>query len=239
MDEAKLLEGVLRGVLGGRRKRGRRTSRYLTGPSLGLPGLSLPGLALPGLGRIGGSLLSNPTVLLTAAGVAWGLIETMSGQGNQAGTPPAGGGTPSTAMPPLPVMGGAPALHIQNDAHRMVLLAISAAQADGAMGDKESAEVQRVAIEQGMAAEVAAGLTRPTPLASIVAGVTDPGQRATLYGLAFSVARADEQVSGAERIYLAQLANLLGLDPAAVAKLEATAAAKIDEAPEEDSVRSS
>ena len=175
-------------------------------------------------------------MLLTAAGVAWGLIETMSGQGNQAGAPPpAGGGTPSTAMPPLPVMGGAPAVQIQNDAHRMVLLAISAAQADGAMGDKESAEVQRVAIEQGMAAEVAAGLTRPTPLASIVAGVTDPGQRATLYGLAFAVARADEQVSGAERIYLAQLANLLGLDPAAVAKLEATAAAKIDAAPEEGS----
>src|SRR5687767_14575462 len=129
MDEAKLLEGVLRGVLGGRRKRGRRTSRYLTGPGLGLPGLSLPGLALPGLGRVGGSLLSNPTVLLTAAGVAWGLIETMSGQGNQAGAPPpAGGGTPSTPMPPLPVMGGASAVQIQNDAHRMVLLAISAAQ---------------------------------------------------------------------------------------------------------------
>ena len=235
MDEAKLLEGVLRGVLGGRRKRGRRTSRYLTGPSLGLPGL-----AMPGLGRLGGSLLSNPTVLLTAAGVAWGLIETMSGQGNQAGTPPpAGGGTPSATMPPLPVMAGAPPIQIQNDAHRMVLLAISAAQADGAMGDKESAEVQRMAVEQGMAAEVAAGLTRPTPLAAIVAGVTDPGQRATLYGLAFAVARADEQVSGAERIYLAQLANLLGLDPAAVAKLEATAAAKIDEAAEDDSVRSS
>ena len=36
MDEARLLEGVLRGVLGGRRKRGRRASRYLTGPSLAL-----------------------------------------------------------------------------------------------------------------------------------------------------------------------------------------------------------
>lgn len=226
MDEAKLLEGVLRGVLGGRRKRGRRASRYLTGPSLGVPGLGLPGL-----GRLGGSLLSNPTVLLTAAGVAWGLIETMSGQGSQAGAPPpAGGGTPP--LPPLPVMGGTPAVQIQNDAHRMVLLAISAAQADGGMGDKESAEVQRVALEQGMAEEAAAGLTRATPLASIVAGVTDPNQRATLYGLAFAVVRADEQVSGAERIYLAQLAHLLGLDPAAVAKLEATAAAKIDQAEE-------
>jgi uncharacterized membrane protein YebE (DUF533 family) len=45
--------------------------------------------------------------------------------------------------------------------------------------------------------------------------------------------RADEQVNGAERIYLAQLAHLLGLDPAAVSKLEATASAKIDQAAEE------
>ncbi len=226
MDEARLLEGVLRGVLGGRRKRGRRASRYLTEPSLGL--------GIPGLGRLGGSLLSNPGMLLTAAGVAWGLIETMSGQDSQAGAPrPAGGGTPSTPLPPLPVMGGSPAVQIQSDAHRMVLLAISAAHADGGMGDKESAEVQRMAVEQGMAEEAAAALTRATPLASIVAGVTDPGQRATLYGLAFAVVRADEQVSGAERIYLAQLAHLLGLDPAAVATLEAKAAARIDRAPDE------
>jgi len=39
-------------------------------------------------------------------------------------------------------------------------------------------------------------------------------------------------VGGAERIYLAQLANLLGLDPAAVQKLEASAATKIDAAQE-------
>ena len=31
MDEAKLLEGVLRGVLGGRRKRSRRATRYPPG----------------------------------------------------------------------------------------------------------------------------------------------------------------------------------------------------------------
>ncbi len=53
-------------------------------------------------------------------------------------------------------------------------------------------------------------LQQPRPLAEIVAGVTDPAQRATLYNLAFAVVRADEQVGGAERIYLAQLANLLG-----------------------------
>ena len=174
-------------------------------------------------------------MLLTAAGVAWGLIETMSGQAESGGraTVLPVAERRSTPLPPLPVMGGSPAVQIQSDAHRMVRLAISAAHADGGMGDKESAEVQRMAVEQGMAEEAAAALTRATPLAAIVAGVTDPAQRATLYGLAFAVVRADEQVSGAERIYLAQLAHLLGLDPAAVAKLEATAAARIDRAAEE------
>jgi uncharacterized membrane protein YebE (DUF533 family) len=131
-------------------------------------------------------------------------------------------------------MGTGSAAPAQSDALRLVRLAISAGQADGGMGDPERAEIQRVAAEQGMADVVAAELARPTPLAGIVAGVTDPGQRATLYGLAFALVRADEQVNGAERIYLAQLAHLLGLDPAAVSKLEATATAKIDQTPEQD-----
>ena len=225
MDEAKLLEGVLRGVLGGRRKRSRRATRYLTGPSL------------PGLGRMGGSLLGNPTMLLTAAGLAWGLIETMTSQGAQGGAAPqpAGAAPSGSPPPPLPVMGTAAGAPAQSDALRLVRLAISAAQADGGMGETERAEIQRVATEQGMADVVAAELTRPTPLAGIVAGVTDAGQRATLYGLAFTLVRADEQVNGAERIYLAQLANLLGLDPAAASKIEAAASAQIDQAPEEGS----
>jgi len=61
-----------------------------------------------------------------------------------------------------------------------------------------------------------------------VAGVTDPNEKATLYVLAFSVLGGAEQTSGAERIYLAQLANLLGLDPAESDRLEKSAAASID-----------
>ena len=38
--------------------------------------------------------------------------------------------------------------------------------------------------------------------------------------LAFTIVRADETVSGAERIYLAQLAHQLGLDAATAARLE-------------------
>ena len=119
-----------------------------------------------------------------------------------------------------------------SDATRMVRLALSAAQADGALSPQERDTVLARAREAGMADLVERELQQPRPLAEIVAGVTDPAQRATLYNLAFAVVRADEQVGGAERIYLAQLANLLGLDPATVQQLESAASAKIDATPE-------
>ena len=51
--------------------------------------------------------------------------------------------------------------------------------------------------------------------------------------LAFGIVRGDEQPTGAERIYLAQLAHLLGLDPTTVQQLEQNAAKRIDAQPEE------
>jgi uncharacterized membrane protein YebE (DUF533 family) len=114
------------------------------------------------------------------------------------------------------------------DALRLVRLAVSAAHADGAMNDAERAVLERAAIESGATQALAAELARLVPLTTIVAGVEDPAQRVTLYGLAFAVARADEQVGGAERIYLAQLAHLLGLDAAAVRRIEAAASTRID-----------
>jgi uncharacterized membrane protein YebE (DUF533 family) len=82
----------------------------------------------------------------------------------------------------------------------------------------------------GLESEVAAELQQPRPLAEIVAGVTDPGLKADLYRLAFSIVRADESVSGAERVYLAQLAARLGLDAAATPEIERETAAGIDAA---------
>jgi uncharacterized membrane protein YebE (DUF533 family) len=172
--------------------------------------------------------------------VAWGIFETMQGNtGAQTATGGAGLNTsgaglgtarPPTAMPPLPAVGAVAAP--MTDATRMVRLALSAAQADGALSAEERSTVLAKANESGLAELVEKELQQPWPLSEIVAGVTDPAQRATLYSLAFAVARADEQVGGAERIYLAQLANLLGLDPAAVQQLEASAATKIDATPE-------
>jgi uncharacterized membrane protein YebE (DUF533 family) len=111
---------------------------------------------------------------------------------------------------------------------RLVRLAVSAAGADGVMNEKERAAVLQQAQAAGVADVVERELQQRRPLAEIVAGVTDPTERATLYVLAFTVLRADEQVNGAERIYLAQLAHLLSLDPQTVQKLEKDTGERID-----------
>jgi uncharacterized membrane protein YebE (DUF533 family) len=206
MDADVLIRGVLSSVLGSGRKRSNRALRYLNGG--------------------GGSIWTRPTTLLTAAGVAWGIYETLQ----QRGPHPAStaGGVPSPAagatLPPLP---GTPA-DIDREALRVVQLAISAANADGVMNEKERAAVLQQAKSGGVGEIVERELNHPRPLAEIVAGVQDPAERATLYVLAFTVLRADEQLTGAERIYLAQLAHLLGLDPATVQRIEKDTGERID-----------
>jgi uncharacterized membrane protein YebE (DUF533 family) len=111
---------------------------------------------------------------------------------------------------------------------RIVRLAISAANADGSVSDVERAAILDQAKTAGVGDIIEAEMQRPRPLAEIVAGVSETGQRATMYVLAYSMVRGDEQPSGAERIYLAQLANLLGIDPGTVQELEQKAGGQID-----------
>jgi uncharacterized membrane protein YebE (DUF533 family) len=210
MNPDLLIRGVLASVLGGGRKRSGRALRYLTGS--------------------GGSFWTRPTTLLTAAGVAWGIYETLQrqDQGGPGGVSTAAMGVGAMgdgALPPLP---GGVASDVNAEALRLVRLAISAANADGVMSEKERAAVLQQAQSAGVGEVVERELNHPQPLAGIVAGVTDPAQRATLYVLAFTVLRADEQVTGAERIYLAQLAHLLELDPATVQRLEKDTGERID-----------
>jgi uncharacterized membrane protein YebE (DUF533 family) len=227
MDESILFNGVLRSVLGGRRRRSHRALRYLT--------------------RGSSSFWTNPTTLLTAAGVAWGIYETLQssvGQAASAAAPSSGtsaqsgpvsvGGSgpvaPSTApMPPLPIASSPSSpTSVSPDTMRVLRLAISAASADGVVTDDERTAILEQARSAGVGGLVESELSQPRPLREIVAGVTDSNERATMYVLAFSVLRGDEQPSGAERIYLAQLANLLGLDPADSERLERSTAASID-----------
>ena len=226
-----LLRGVLGSLMGGRRKHSRRAMRHLTRGGLGF-----------GSGLVG-TVLSHPTAALTAAGLAWGVFETMQNKGGQAGGQGGdqwgGGGlgqpaqpAMATPLPPLPVTSAAPPPPpgVSTDVLRIVRLAVSAANADGAMNEDERKAVLQQAADAGVSELVEQELQHRRPLAEIVAGVTDPGERATLYVLAFTVLRADEAIGGAERIYLAQLAHLLNLDPPTVQKLEADTAARIDNA---------
>lgn len=214
MDPDFLIRGVLGSVIGGRgRKRSRRAMRYLTGRH--------------------GSFWTHPTTLLTGLGLAWGVYETLADQGSAGSGPSggsvgAGGSVASGPVPPLPAVGPQPGAGVDADALRLVRLAISAANADGAMNEHERAAVLQQAQAAGVGEIVELELQQPRPLAEVVAGVTDPGQRATLYVLAFTVLRADEQLNGAERIYLAQLAHLLGLDRPTVERLEKDTGDRID-----------
>jgi uncharacterized membrane protein YebE (DUF533 family) len=237
MDTSFLLSTVLNGVLGARTKRSFRARHYLNG------------------GLVGG-LLSNPAALMTAAGLAWGVYETMQQQsgtasaGSAIGAPPtpppvmpAAASTPvvqadgAPVAPPLPVSDAGPAeagAHIEPAAAlnegvaRLLRLAISAANGDGAMNAREKAAILQQATAAGVSDAALADLNQPRPLADIVAGVTSANEAATLYVLAFTILRADEQVTTVERIYLAQLAHLLHLDEATVQALEQNVGERID-----------
>jgi uncharacterized membrane protein YebE (DUF533 family) len=205
-----LVSDVLRGVLGGRRKKSQRATRFLTGN-------------LTGVTR---GVMRNPQTLLGIAGVAWGIFETLQNQNrvpSPAGGPTGAAPVPAPAAAPLP-----PPLPLDDERLRIVRLAVSAANADGAMNEKERAAVTQQVTAAGAAELLERELASPRPLQEIVAGLTDQTDKATLYVLAFTVLRADEQISGAERIYLAQLANLLGLEPALVQALEEDTGQRID-----------
>lgn len=221
MSAERLIGALLQGALGGKRKRSRGAMRYLTG------------------GR--GSLV-NASTLMTAAGLAWGAYEAATRNRGTAGAPvpqpplpgsgplpplpgvPMGQGTGS-AVPPLP--GGAQA---PPDLLRLVRLTISAARADGSLSPDEQAAIIEHARTVGAEQLVDYEIRNPRSLTEIASGVAGQAAREEMYQLAFTVVRADEAVTGAERIYLAQLAHALGIDPATAARIEKDTAAGIDAA---------
>jgi uncharacterized membrane protein YebE (DUF533 family) len=212
-NPADVLSIVLRGTLGrSGRKRARRATRFLTGNR---------------------GFLST-SAIIAAAGVAWGIYDTVKGQNAPAvpavpgvpDVPKAGFGT-VPLVPPIPATPSAFEAALDPVA-RVIRLAVSAAKADGTLSDSERALIMDRAREAGLESVVETELGQTRPLADIVRGVTDPQMKKDLYVLAFTIVRADETVSGAERIYLAQLAHQLGLDAASVTSLEAETSANID-----------
>jgi uncharacterized membrane protein YebE (DUF533 family) len=231
VDTSQLLTVFLKGAMGSKgRKRARKAAKFLGGNK---------------------GFLTASTVL-GAAGVAWGLYETMQNQ-NAAGAaapgnpPHAPGSAPSApgyapsapgyaprapgVVPPVPDFDRV----YSDDVLRVVRLAVSAARADGTLLPAERALILSHARDAGVESVVELELATPRPLSEIVGGITEEQRRRDLYVLAFTIVRADETVSGAERVYLAQLAHQLGLSPQVVAQLEAETAERIDATPEDPS----
>ena len=219
MNTSDILSIFLKGAIGSRgRKRARKAMNFLGGNR---------------------GFLTASTVL-GAAGVAWGIYETMQKSGDTAPsggtaaaapavTPSSSAGLVTPVMPP-PLPGderGFP-----DEVLRIVRLAVSAARADGTLLPAERALILSHAREAGVDSVVELELAAPRPLSEIVGGITDLQRKRDLYVLAFTIVRADEHVTGAERVYLAQLAHQLALDPATVAQLEADTGATIDTQPE-------
>lgn len=216
---------ILNALMGSRHKRHRRAASFLGG---------------------GPSSFLNTSTLLTAAGLAYGAYEvyrTSRGAGATSsttviGNPPpvstttvVGQPVPAGAPPPLPgATASAAGASSADGARRIVQLAFSAARADGTLGEEEYAKIIAAARAAGIESLVTAEFGHPRALSEIVSGVRDPRERADLYVLAFTIVRADEDVSGAERVYLAQLANALGLDVGTIERLERETSQKIDAA---------
>ena len=208
-----VLSVVLSGTLGrSGRKRARRATSFLSGHK---------------------GFLSAST-LIGAAGVAWGIYDTIKNQNQVPGvrvpgvpTVPGVSQVPSGAssqVPPIPAAFEA----AFDPVARIIRLAVSAAKADGTLNDRERAMIVERAREVGLEAVVEAELAQTRPLSDIVRGVTDAAMKKDLYVIAFAIVRADETVTGAERIYLAQLAHQLGFDAATTQAIETETASKID-----------
>lgn len=189
------------------------------------------------LGGQGGFLTAS--TVMAAVGMAWGLYDSMRGAaaapaGPTGPTGPTGVGptapaTPAAApTPSVAAAGGPPSLVVPPEVARVVRLAASAAGADGHIAESERALLLQHAREAGVEGLVDEELRLRRPLAEIVAGVDTDADRRDLYVLAFTIVRADETISGAERVYLAQLAHALGLAAPAAAALEQQTAVAID-----------
>ena len=228
MDAERLLGSLIRGAMRGKKKR--NAVRFLTG---------------------GSSSFLNASTLLTAVGVGWGLYETMkpkttvpeSSPGGQVPGPPgmasdlAVGSTPplpSWNPPPIPDVSQEQSFSreaVPPELLRLVRLTISAARADGEMSPEEIQRIRENARGAGAEHLVEWELSHPRALAEIVAGPLSEQQKKDLYVLAFTITRADEGITGAEQIYLAQLAHLLTLDVRTTSELEQETEAKISEDP--------
>jgi hypothetical protein len=204
MDAERLLGSMIRGAMRG--KRHDRSLRFLTG---------------------GRNSFLNASTLIGALGVGWGLYETLKPKTTvPEGMPYAGGSAaspPLPSVPPIPVPAQAPPIDqtvLPPEVLRLIQLTISAARADGELSEEERREIIEYARESNAEALIENELKNPKSLSEIVSGPLTAELKRDMYVLAFSIVHADEGVSGAEQIYLAQLAYQLSLDQETTGRLE-------------------
>ena len=198
----------------------------LLGGALGRSGRKRAHRAASFLSGKGGFLTASS--LMAAAGVLWGIYDSVQASNASGAAPLPNSAPPALAGASAPVGMLSSAEALPTDILRVIRLAVSAARADGTLTGEERTLIRERAKAAGLESLVDGELAVTRSLSDIVAGVTDSAVKRDLYILAFTIVRADETVSGAERIYLAQLAYQLGLDAESVAKLEADTATKID-----------
>jgi ABC-type multidrug transport system ATPase subunit len=205
MNPEFLVDGVLRSVLGGRHKRSGRAVRYLTRDiSRGVEHVVRDTTRLAaGVNRGAGGFFTRPGTLLGALGLAWGIFETMQGQNaprvqqehqvQQAGEVRVPGvlqvHRSRSAGSADSQRGGACDAVTGCHAHGAAG-GVRGRTQDGPMNEQERAAILLQARQAGVEAVFEPEIAQPRPLAEIVAGVTDPHERATLYVLAYTVLRA-------------------------------------------------
>jgi len=214
LNLASLLGPLVSAALDARPKRHAKTLGFLTG---------------------GSRSFLNAGNLLTLGGLGWAAYESWRSQRPAQAAQGAVRVTPGTVVegdlpPPLPSSSPRtppPIPAAQLEVQRIVDLTLAAARCDGEFGEEEYGRIRATARELGAEDLVPQALGAPRPVAELVRGISDRKQREALYVYAFSIVRADEEVSAGERTWLAQLANHLGIDAASAARLEKETAYRI------------
>lgn len=239
MKPEDIVGAVLRGVLTSRSRPASRTLRRLShGHLLSTRNIITAAAAAWGLyeamqGSTNGGIAGPPGTGPRPAGggpVPPPVPSLPGAQGESRGTgappplPLPAAGRPARPSPPPPSddQGFPPELA------RALRLLIAAARADGNLKPEEGAQIARHAAEAGAEGLVRAELLKQRELAEVVRGVSDPAIARELYGLAFAVLRADEDVSADERAWLSQLQGLLKLEAPEARRIEEEVAARID-----------
>jgi uncharacterized membrane protein YebE (DUF533 family) len=222
-DITRLLTSVASDAIGLRGKRGRRTMGFLGGRRRSFLG---------------------PSSLIGIAGLAVGAYQIFKDKSGSAPSAPrrVEPGTTVIDAPPSTLGAARPAesgdrarsdpsraaLALEELPLRAVRLMIAAARCDGTLGEEELGRLLSHARDAGLEAQMRSEWQAPRPLSEICAGIESPEHKRELYVLAYSVLRADDEVSGAERIFLAQLAARLALTPEIAASIERDTAQQID-----------